>query len=92
MRAAIRYKYLIESEYNDMPCLLGVIHFTVLPGGADPWSSETDTEYYGYREIAFDILRPSKTLWKEADEAVHRNPRLLGYYEDLIETELGELL
>lgn len=92
MRAAIRYKYLIESEYNDMPCLLGVIHFTVLPGGADPWSSETDTEYYGYREIVFDILRPSKTLWKEADEAVHRNPRLLGYYEDLIETELGELL
>ena len=67
MRAAIRYKYLIESEYNDMPCLLGVIHFTVLPGGADPWSSETDTEYYGYREIVFDILRPSKTLWKEAD-------------------------
>jgi hypothetical protein len=92
MRAAIRYKYLIESEYNDMPCLLGVIHFTVLPGGADPWSSETDTEYYGYREIVFDILRPSKTLWKEADEAVHRNPKVLEYYEDLIETELGELL
>jgi hypothetical protein len=92
MRAAIRYKYLIESEYNEMPCLLGVIHFTVLPGGADPWSSETDTEYYGYREIVFDILRPSKTLWKEADEAVARDRRLLEYYEDLIETELGELL
>jgi len=92
MRAAIRYKYLIESEYNEMPCLLGVIHFTVLPGGADPWVADSDIDCYGYREVVFDILRPSKVLWKDADEAVHRNPRLLGYYEDLIETELGELL
>jgi hypothetical protein len=92
MKPAIRYKYLIESEYNDSPCLLGVINFTVLPGGADPWSSDSDIDCYGYREITFDILRPSKVLWKDADEAVHRNPRALGYYEDLIESELGELL
>jgi hypothetical protein len=91
MRKAIKYKYLIESEYNDQPCLLGIIHFTVLPGGADPWSASSDIDCYGFREVVFDILRPSKMLWREADEAVHRNRKALSYYEELIEFELGEL-
>jgi hypothetical protein len=91
MRKAIKYKYLIETDYNDEPCLLGVIHFTVLPGACDPWSASSDIDYFGYREITFDLLRPSKVLWKDADEAVHRNPRTLSFYEDLIEMELGEL-
>jgi hypothetical protein len=92
MKKAIKYKYLIETDYQDRPCLLGVITFTVLPGGADPWVADSDIDCYGYKEIVFDILRPSKVLWKEADEAVHRNARLLSFYEDLIEMELGEIL
>lgn len=77
------YLFTVDSDYDGEPCLLGVRYCRIVPG--NPYCRDSDVDYYGFREIDFDVLRPDGELWVEADEAVTRSLRLRELYEDDIE-------
>ena len=82
-----RYQYKIEEMYDDEPCLLGVRHCLLV---ARDWSClDSDVDFYGYREIEFDVLRPDGSFWPEADDAVDKDIDLRRYYEGVISEELA---
>lgn len=61
----VRYYDFIESYFYDRedgtetPCLLGVTHLVVKSSDYSSWDSDVD--YYGYREVEFDVLYIDKT-------------------------------
>jgi hypothetical protein len=82
-----RYQCKIENVYDEDPCLLGVRHCLVV---ARDWSClDSDVDFYGYREIEFDVLRPDGSFWPEADDAVAKDIDLRRYYEGVISEELA---
>jgi hypothetical protein len=82
-----RYQYKIEEMYDEEPCLLGVRHCLLV---ARDWSClDSDVDFYGYREIEFDVLRLDGSLWAEADAEVAKDRDLRRYYEEIIAGELG---
>jgi len=81
------YQVKIEEMYDEEPCLLGVRHCLVV---ARDWSClDSDVDFYGYREIEFDVLHPDGSFWPEADEAVAEDIDLRRYYEGVIAEELA---
>lgn len=52
----MKQKYLaqIKSNISGIPCLIGVTTFFIKQ--PDPYTWDSDWDYYGYTEIEFDIL------------------------------------
>ena len=52
------YFYCPETD-TETDCLLGVTHIVVKSPNYSSWDSDVD--YYGYREVEFDVLNMDKT-------------------------------
>lgn len=85
-----KYQALIESEWDEQPCFLGVVYFAQHRGSYSRWESSTSWEYFGHFEVTFRVLRPDLTVWREAEEELRRNPRLREYYENEIIDQLED--
>lgn len=85
-----KYQALIESEWGEDPCFLGVVYFAQHRGSYSRWETSTGADYFGYFEVTFRVLRPDMTVWREAEEELRRNPRLREYYENEIIDQLED--
>lgn len=85
-----KYQHLIESEWDEQPCWLGVLYFAQHRGSYSRWETSTGADYFGYTEIAFCVLRPDLTVWREAEEELRKNRRLREYYENEIIDQLED--
>lgn len=90
METVTKYQHLIESEWDEEPCFLGVLYFVEHRGSYDRYSAPSDLDYFGHTEIDFCVLRPDLSVWKEAEAELSRNKRLRDYFEETILNELGE--
>lgn len=85
-----KYQALIESEWDEQPCFLGVLYFAQHRGSYSRWETSTGADYFGYFEVTFELLRPDLTVWREAEEELSKNRRLRAYYEYEIIDQLEE--
>lgn len=85
-----KYQHLIESEWGEDPCYLGVIYFAQHRGSYSRWETSTSWDYFGYFEVTFRVLRPDLTVWREAEEGLRKNRRLREYYENEIIDQLED--
>lgn len=85
-----KYQHLIESEWDEEPCFLGVLYFAQHRGTYSRWAASTGADYFGYCEVTFHVLRPDLTVWREAEDELLRNKRLREYYENEIIDQLEE--
>lgn len=83
-----KYQHLIESEWGEEPCWLGVLYFAQHRGSYSRWETSTGADYFGYFEVTFHVLRPDLTVWREAEDELFRNRRLREYYENEIIDQL----
>lgn len=90
METITKYKYLIESEWGEEPCFLGVLYFAQYRGSYGRYSAPSDLDYSGYAEVTFEVLRPDLTVWREAEAELSKNRRLREYYENEIIDELED--
>lgn len=80
-----RYKFTIASEFDEQPCILGVTHYLVVP--PDRSCRDSDLDYYGFREIEFDVLHEDGEPWPEADAEIARDRGLQDFYMNEITGE-----
>lgn len=78
MKTKTKYKFTVESEYEEEPCILGVTYYLVVP--PDRYCRDSDVDFYGYREIEFDVLHANGDPWPEADAAVSERESLREFY------------
>jgi hypothetical protein len=90
METMTKYQALIESEWDEEPCFLGVLYFAEHRGSYSRWATSTGLEYFGYFEVTFEVLRPDMTVWREAEEELRWNKRLREYYENEIIDQLED--
>jgi hypothetical protein len=90
METIAKYQHLVESDWGDDPCILGVIYFIEHRGSYDRYSAPSDLDYFGYTEVEFCVLRPDLSVWPEAEAELAKNKRLRDYFEETILNELGE--
>lgn len=90
METITKYQHLIESEWGEEPCFLGVLYFAQHRGSYDRYSAPSDLDYFGYTEVTFEVLRPDLTVWREAEAELSKNRRLREYYENEIIDELED--
>jgi hypothetical protein len=77
-----KYKFTVVSEYGEERCILGVRYYLVLP--PDRYCRDSDVDFYGYREIDFDVLHEDGSPWPEADEEVKSDRGLEEFFLDQI--------
>jgi hypothetical protein len=80
-----KYKYTVESEYGEEPCILAVTYYLIVPPNRS--CRDSDVDYYGYREIEFEVLHMNGDPWPEADEEVASNKALRKFFMDEITGE-----
>lgn len=51
----MNYKAKIEHRIAGIPCLIGVIDYAMVRGSYN-YNAPSDLDYYGYEDMAFDIL------------------------------------
>jgi hypothetical protein len=90
METIKKYQYLIESEWDEQFCWLGVLYFAEHRGSYSHWETSTGADYFGYFEVTFEVLKPDLTVWREAEDELRKNKRLRQYYENEIIDQLEE--
>jgi hypothetical protein len=83
-KASDSFNYLMESNVDGIPCLIGIGYYNKVKG--NPYTWDSDMDYYGYEEMEWEVLdrKGYSAKWLEK--------KLTDNITNRIETEISEYM